>query len=327
MTTLQPPELSVILATDSLATVEKILACLRAQSRADRVELLFVAPANAGLEDDDARVPGFASVRVVEVEDVAALALARSRGVRAASAPLVLFAETHAYPAPGYLEALIDAHARPWAAVGPSVRNANPGSTISWACLLLDYGRWVELAKSGPIPDVPGYSSAYKRALLLDMGDELEQLMNSDAVMHAELRARGHELYLESSARVDHLNVSRIRWAAVEHFESGRAFAATRALGWSRPRRLVYAAASPLIPAVRLRRILAQMNRCGGAPSLARLLPALVLLLIASAIGEFAGYLFGVGSTDHLSQMELHKVRYVGRRERELDEDRSRWPR
>ena len=193
------PELSVLLPTDSFETVEKILACLRAQPRAGRLEIVFVAPAGAGLEDGDARVHGFAGVRVIEVADVASLPRARARALRAASAPLVLFAETHAYPNAEYLDRLVEAHAGPWPVVGPAIGNANPGSLMSWTSLLMDYGRWVEAEESGPIEDVPGHNSVYKRDLLLGL-DDLDELMTADTIMQAELRARGHELYLEPAA-------------------------------------------------------------------------------------------------------------------------------
>lgn len=319
-------ELSVLLPTDSFETVEKILACLRAQPRAGRLEIVFVAPAGAGLEDGDARVHGFAGVRVIEVADVASLPRARARALRAASAPLVLFAETHAYPNAEYLDRLVEAHAGPWPVVGPAIGNANPGSLMSWASLLMDYGRWVEADESGPIEDVPGHNSVYKRDLLLGL-DDLDELMTADTIMHAELRARGHELYLEPAARVDHLNVSQLRWALVERFESGRTFAGMRSRGWALPHRLAYALGSPLIPLVRFRRIRLSLRRCRDAPSMLRLGPPLALALGVSAFGEFVGYLLGRGKTDHLYDMELHKVRYVLRRERAVEDDKSLWPR
>ena len=151
--------------------------------------------------------------------------------------------------------------------------------------------------------------------------------MTADTIMHAELRARGHELYLEPAARVDHLNVSQLRWALVERFESGRTFAGMRSRGWALPHRLAYALGSPLIPLVRFRRIRLSLRRCRDAPSMLRLGPALALALGVSAFGEFVGYLLGRGKTDHLYDMELHKVRYVLRRERAVEDDKSLWPR
>jgi hypothetical protein len=100
-----------------------------------------------------------------------------------------------------------------------------------------------------------------------------------------------------------------------------------RARDWGAGRRLAYAAGSPLIPLVRFRRIRRYVRRSPDAPSLARLGPALALALGVSAFGEFVGYLLGRGKTDHLYDMELHKVRYVLGRERALEDDRSLWPR
>ena len=320
------PEVSVLLPTDSFETVEKILSCLRAQPRADRLEIVLVAPSSSGLEDGDARVHGFASVRVVEAADIAELPRARARALRAASAPLVLFSETHAYPNPEYLDRLVEAHAGPWPVVGPSIGNANPGRLMSWASLLMDYGQWVYQDERGVTSDVPGHNSLYKRSALLELGD-LDELMRADTIMHAEFRARGQELFLEPAARVDHLNVSRLRWALIERFESGRTFAGMRTRGWAWPRRVAYALGSPLIPVVRFRRIRLHLRRCRDAPSMVRLAPVLGLALAVSAFGEFVGYLLGRGKTHNIYDMELHKVRYVGRRERAVEDDRSRWPR
>jgi hypothetical protein len=67
--------------------------------------------------------------------------------VRAASAPIVVFCEDHAFPDPTWAEALIVAHRRPYAAVGPVVRNANPSTVISGADCLIGYGPWLEISQ------------------------------------------------------------------------------------------------------------------------------------------------------------------------------------
>ena len=151
--------------------------------------------------------------------------------------------------------------------------------------------------------------------------------MTADTIMHAEFRARGQELFLEPAARVDHLNVSQLRWALVERFESGRTFAGMRARGWALAAAARLRAGVAAHPVVRFRRIRSHLRRCRDAPSMVRLAPALALALGVSAFGEFVGYLLGRGKTHNLYDMELHKVRYVGRRERAVEDDRSRWPR
>jgi hypothetical protein len=90
-------------------------------------------------------------------------------------------------------------------------------------------------------------------------------------------------------------------------FHSGRLFAAARAGRWSRARRLAYAAAAPLIPVVRLRRILAQAWRRRSAALPINAFPALAFLFVCDAVGEMAGYLLGAGAeVQRAGEFEFH---------------------
>jgi hypothetical protein len=324
---LQPPDLSVLLVTDSLASIRKTLHYFRAQQDGARLEVVVVAPKDAALQQDAPELEGFAGVQIVEVGDIAEMTRARTEAVRAARAPLVVFAETHAYPRAGYVESLIRRHREgPWAVVGPAIANANPGSMVSWACLFLFYGPWVEAARAGVAEDVPGHNAAYKRSALLEFGGDLREYMRSDTLMHGELHARGHQLYLEPEAVCEHLNVSRLGWALREQFGSGRKFAGLRARSWGPGLRLAYAGGSPLIPLVRLVRILRDVRRSGRTELLPQLLPALILILAVGGAAEFVGYAFGPGRSTRIYEMELHRSRYLRRSDREHDADERTWP-
>jgi hypothetical protein len=327
VTATSTPDLSVLLVTDSLAPIRRTLHYFRAQQNSARLEVVLVAPSEARLREDASELQGFDHVQIVEVGDIAQMPLARAEAVRAARAPLVLFAESHAYPRTGYVESLIRRHREgPWAVVGPAIANANPGSMVSWACLFLDYGRWVEADHAGVAEDVPGHNAAYKRSALLEFGADLPERMRSDSLMHGELRARGHQLYLEPEAVCEHLNVSRLGWALREHFDSGRKFAGLRARSWGPWLRLAFAGGSPLIPLVRLVRILRDLRRSGRTELLPQLLPVLILILVVSGAGEFVGYAFGPGRSTTIYEMELHKSRYTRRSDREHDADERAWP-
>ncbi|MGZ8740515.1 MAG: hypothetical protein ACXWZ8_07965, partial [Gaiellaceae bacterium] len=166
--------------------------------------------------------------------------------------------------------------------------------------------------KGGPMADVPSHNGAYKRSVLLELGPQLLEMLESDTVLNADLRARGHSLYLEPRARTFHLNVSRPGVWVQERLAAGRAFAASRSRMWSMPRRLAYAAGSPLIPGVRFVRILRQIRASGRTDLLPRVLPALVFALVVSAFGELLGYSFGVGGARKpLYEIELHRERYA----------------
>ena len=92
------PELSVILVTDTFATIEKVVAALSDQGSRDRLELVIVTPSPEEMHADVAEVTAFGGIRVVPVESIRALEGPRAAGVRAASAPIVVVGETHAFP-------------------------------------------------------------------------------------------------------------------------------------------------------------------------------------------------------------------------------------
>ena len=103
---------------------------------------------------------------------------ARVAGIRKARAPLVVLLEDHSFPAEGWAEALIRAHAGPWSAVGPAVGLANLHCMKAWANYLIQYSPWMKPAQSGVIDDLPGHNSSYKKELLLGYGDDLESMMS-----------------------------------------------------------------------------------------------------------------------------------------------------
>lgn len=303
----------VIITPDRFDTIGRAIAHLRAQSVRDQLEVVIVAPSVDSLEVDDQALGPFHSFQIVEVGHLGSVGEANAAGVRRARAPVVAFVEEHSYPQPGWAEALISEHRQPWAAVGPVVSNANGDSLVAWADFLIAYGPWMDPSHSGIRDLLPGHNSSYKRALLLDYGPDLEGMLESEAVLHSDLRTRGHELYLEPAARITHLNFERLPvWTRAQYY-TGRAFATARSERWSLPRRLLYAAAGPLIPLVRLCRILSQL-RGSGRPSLPfpAVLPALLYGLAISAIGEIAGYALGAGvAVQRLRDLEFHRVQHL----------------
>jgi hypothetical protein len=302
-------ELSVILATDRLETIRGVLERLSEQTARQRLELVVVTPTAFEIGED-----GFGAVRVIETDgnptDVARL---RAEGVRAASAPAVLLAETHSFPAPDSLERLIERHREPWAAVGQAICNGNPQTMRSWTNLFLDYGPWADPHPGGALRELPTHNSSFKRAELLACGERLPELLRYSEAINAVLRERGGRLYLEPRARTFHVNVSRATSWVVERSAAGRSYAASRAAAWPAWRRAAYALGSPLIPLVRGRRVLRDIRRTGRSEELLpRILPALAVGLALSALGELAGYAAGAGRAPQaIGEMELRRMPHV----------------
>ena len=117
-----------------------------------------------------------------------------------------------------------------------------------------------------------------------------------------------------------HVNYSRWRSFLPVQLIAGRLFAGSRAATWSRRRRLFHAAASPLIPAVRLWRIAREFAKPGrSARRLLHMSPALVAGLLLDGAGQFFGYLRGPGDAmERLARYEFNRIEHVRTEERGL---------
>lgn len=305
--------LSVILVTpDSYQTVRMTVRHLLAQTVARQIELVLVTPTVADLHPDPDELTGFGAVRFVELGRLGDSAVARAEGIRQAQAPLVALAEDHSYPEPGWAEALIAAYAPGYAAVGPVIVNANPDSAVSWADYLLAYGPWADPAEAGPREHLPGHNSSYRRELLLSYGPRLDELMEAETLLHWDLRAQGHEVYLEPRARTHHMNFGLLRTFLFVQFQCGRAFAASRSHEWPLLRRAVYALLWPALVLRRLGRHFSDFRRVSRGRRLpGAALPILALGLLDDGLGQLTGYLFGAGEAPkRLSALEFRRYRY-----------------
>jgi myo-inositol 2-dehydrogenase/D-chiro-inositol 1-dehydrogenase len=311
------PALSIIIVTDRYETIRQTVRHLKAQTRHEQFELLIVTQSAKSLGLDSAETAGFCRVEVVEVPAIFPLSPATSAGIRRATAPLVVFAESHAFPGPGWANALIEAHREPWAAVGAVIGNANPG-IISWANLFVDYGGCVETNSAESGTYLPGHHTAYKRDILLQYDSQLEAVMESEILLHWDIQTKGYQLRLEPAARIYHVNVSSLAAWLPERFYGGRRFAASRCREWSVVKRLIYSAGSLLIPLVRFPRVCSDLRR-STCPRMQwpLILPPLFLGLVASAVGEMAGYAFGAGNAMlQAAKMELFKFQFLTKRDR-----------
>lgn len=313
------PEMSVVVITpDKYQTISKSIRHLRTQKGREKLEVILVAPCADRIELDESAMDEFLSYKVIEVGHMSSTARARAAGVLEASARVVAFVEDHAFPAPGWAEALINRHREEWAAVGPVISNANPRSTTSWTNLLIEYAQWLEPDEGGERDHLPGHNGSYKRDILLQYGDQLEAMLDAESILHWDLRAKGHRLWLESKARTFHQNFSVRSPSIPLRFNGGRLFASARAREWPLWRRFIFTLAAPLIPLVRCYRIVRELSRPGRPRHLLpRVLPALFVGLAFDGAGEMVGYALGAGDAMRkLSDMEFHRERFLSEGDR-----------
>jgi hypothetical protein len=304
-----PALAAIVVVPDSYETVRRTMRSLQAQTASGQMEIVVVAPANQQLALDESELSCFHSWHLVEVERVGSIGRAFAEGIRHAHAPLVALTEDHSFPDSRWAELLIAAHRQPCAAVGPSMRNGNPETMLSWADFYQAYGGWAHPTSSGVVRHLPGHNSSYKRDVLIALGDKLEVLMEAESILHRHLRARGHTLLLEAGTCTTHLNfASWSTWIPARYY-TGRQFAAAWAHAWSWPRRLMSTAASPAIPWIRLWRVQKHVRNSQTRGFLIRLLPTVLAGLLVEGLGQMMGYAAGAGdSSEKVARYEFHRV-------------------
>lgn len=308
--------MSVVLATDTYATLGPVITALQNQSAGSSLEIVIVAPAGSLDAIDWRALNGFAAVRVVNVAAPLSLAAARAAGVKAATAPLVFIGETHCFPRPRMCAELAAAFTdERCAAVVPAIINANPASALSWASYLTDYGAWGPGRPAGVIHQTLLYNGAYRRAVLTALDERLDELLDvSSEALWPILNRQGYHARFLPDAQTDHVNANRVAAILRIRFFTGVLIGARRANRWSIARRIAYLLATPLVPVVLAWRIRAIVPFAAPDRRLPRgTMIAVALGVLTKAIGEALGYvgLVPASAEDRLTENELHKLRHI----------------
>lgn len=283
---------TAVVVTQEAWRAAPLLAALRAQDAADRLELVIAAPAGEHAELEALAGTGFAAVRLLDCEPLADLPGTRAAMARASAGPVVLPTETHCMPDPGWASGLVRAHEAGAAAAGPLVHNANPDSPWSAAQFAMHFGPFGPKA-AARARSTPRHNTSFRRDVLAELDAELPRLFADEAELHARIGTLGGTFVLEPAAQVWHVNSSRPRSALRHAWLGGRIYGASRTAGWSRARRLAYALAWPLIALRRLPREVPAERWDGGRDAAG--LAALVALLAQHSLAEGVGALAGAG--------------------------------
>jgi len=310
---LPEPRLSVVLVTDTFATIRLVIERLRAQTVRDQIELVLVAPATDAVREAEALRGEFAGVTILECP-LTGLGAARALGIRQSTAPFIFIGETHTFANAQCAEALMDALSEGWATATPCFQNANPDSLLSWAAFLSDYGRWIDGVPAGEIHRAPAHNTAYRREVLASFGEGLAAALTREDTLWAGLRSRGARSCLVPRACLAHANVSQLRHWVRERFCVGLHVATGRVLRWPWWKRLLYATGAPLIPFVLTTRAFVAYRRASGVARLPALaIPVVFIGNVIWALGEASGYLGKSGrlSDRWMFEYELRKGLYT----------------
>ena len=303
------PRISVILPTDTVATIRPVLDHLRNLALGDEVELVVVIPhGEAALLDHD-------PVTIVPVKSVYPLSEARAAGVHAAASQFVFMGETHSFPRAGMFHAIAAAHDDGATIVVPSLENENPGGLVSWAGFLNGYASWAQGRERGEIDSAPLFNVSYRKSFLLGFGESLDRVLLIREDIKRRVAAANGTIFFEPAAKIGHVNISRARDWIPQRVVAGRTIGSVRSASWPARRRFVYALAFPLIPVVLLRKHWRGITRTIRENRVSRyVLPVLVVGMFFQAWGEMLGYLLGESprASRSYDEYEVRQLTYAG---------------
>ncbi len=308
----EPALSAIMLINGPYDSVRRTMSHLQAQTVVEQIEIILVTPSCQQLRLEESELACFHSWRVVEIGEITSVARGFVAGIHCAHAPIVALTQDHSFPDTKWAELFIAAHIQHWAAVGPKMGNGNPNTMISWADFYISYGEWAHPALSGAIRHIPGHNSSYKRKILLEYENELEDMLEAESIFHRRLKSRGYELMLESGTCTLHVNHQLWDSWITKRYYQGRQFASTWAKSWSWARRLLFMAATPLIVCVRLWRLQRHIRRGQVCGFLIFLIPVLLLGLLAEGVGHLVGYAVGAdGCMEKLTKYEFDRLKHA----------------
>jgi GT2 family glycosyltransferase len=232
------------------------------------------------------------SVRLIAFETPTSIPALRAAGIAASSAPYVALIEDHCVVRQGWARGILAAHRAGYSVVGGPIHNG-AGRLRDWAAFLFEYSAFIEPQEPGAVADLPGMNVSYDGRAIEAIADLL-RAAKWESWLHARLRDRGFVMYATPEATVDHVMDFDLRESLEQRFHYARAYAAMRNddLGW---KRAVYSVTSPAIVPLVYARIARNVWRRGHAREFVLATPLLALYLVATAIGEGVGYVFGGG--------------------------------
>jgi hypothetical protein len=289
------PTASVVVASfRDLGVLAACLDSLRPQCRALGAELVL---ARASREPPEALAAIAAGCRLVAAPADAHIPRLRGIGLGAATGEWVALTEDHCVADPGWLEAFMAASGPGAEVLGGSMGNAKRERVTDCGAFFSEYGFFGanrgEPAGHGA-PLITGANVAYHRSIVSDVA-QWAQDGAWENVIHDRLHAAGRRFRLVPKARVRQNLHYRLGAFCRDRFDHGRDYAATRARGLPALRRVVFAAATPVLPLLLASRV-AKAADPEERPYFRRGLPATLTFLAAWSAGEALGYLRGAAA-------------------------------
>lgn len=280
------PSLAVIVAVkDAEANLPAILANLAPQDHPD-VEFIFCV-AGTGVASRD--LP--ASARLAHAASESLIPHLWRDGIRLARAKSVALTTAHCIPAPDWIERLKQADTARWPGIGGVIDNDPAASAANWAIFFLRYSAFAPPRPAGEVEEIAADNAVYSRAHVIEHEDLLAAGFWEPS-FHRRFREAGMSLRLDPAMLVVHHGLGSPGRFIKHRYAHGREYGSARAIAKPLGTRLMLLAASPLVPAITVARIVRRViARPRYAGAFLRSLPWLAAFVMAWTAGEVRGYI------------------------------------
>jgi len=291
----EEPDISVVIASyNSKRTVEACLKSLEQQVTLRDYEVILVDSSTDGTGELVERK--YPRVIVHRCSERKFAGDARNLGISMARGRLVAFLDTDCEAESDWIEKIVKAHESPYPAIGGAIANGTPDSYVGCAAYFCEFSGWMPGRLPQLMDDIAGANMSYKRDVFRKYGHFIEGTYCSDTEFHWRLGKDDLRLRFDPSVQVSHHNIERLGKFLNHEIFHGRCFANVRikAQGFSRLRRLMYVAFSPLLPLRLFYKIV--RNSIESGTYLRRFLwssPLVLLGVICWSFGESVGYARG----------------------------------
>ena len=225
-------------------------------------------------------------------------------GLHASRGDVVALTEDHALPRPGWIRAVVRAHAEhpEAAAIGGAIENGSRGHLVEWASYFTTQGPHMAPLGDREVRMTTNEADVSYKRRVLERYDPDDGSGFMAILYNRRLAEAGEVLRVDDRMVVDHFETTGFGWTTSIHFHNGRTIAGfRRARGMTREEWLRMAAAL-LIPAWRtVRAVRIGLAKGRLRRELIASSPLALWLEYVQGAGQLCGYLLGPGgSPNHL---------------------------
>jgi hypothetical protein len=296
----------VVTIVDGGAALARCLGALVTQKGAPPMEVLVPFDDSFPAEPFTARFVGFTFLALGAIRTVHPITSAlgqhelfdrrRAAGLAAARGELVAILEDRGVPHEDWAAAFSRLHEQHADAVIGGAIESGSDRVLNRAVFFCDFGRFQRPFRPAQSRVASDVNVCYKRAALQSVKSSWNGRYH-EPIVHNRLLRAGETIFLSPEPVVEQIR-DHLRLGAVckERLAWGRLYAEIRRRWLNWPARLVLIAASPLLPAVILFRILRErVTRRTALSEVLAAVPCVLLLVCCWSVGEGLGYLLSRG--------------------------------